>query len=156
MHQKSIYRSSRPEVFRKKGILKIFTKFTRKHLRQSLFLNKMFSCEFCEIFKNILWVHLHLYSDNFQNVLLTFLCLSLCRNIIPERLCKISNNFDVIAFFGRIELRIEVTGKIWCMMQHDAFMVTRIIKVYTNKQLIILSSSYNGVWARGTERSYYI
>ena len=57
----------RPGVFYKKGILKNFTKFTGKHLCQSLFLNKVaglrpvtlfkktlaqvFSCEFCEIFK---------------------------------------------------------------------------------------------------------
>ena len=55
----------------KKGVLKNFRKFTGKHLRQSLFFNKIgglrpvacnfikketlaqvFSCEFCEISKN--------------------------------------------------------------------------------------------------------
>ena len=63
-----INRNSRPEVFCKKGVLKNFTKFTGKHLRQSSFFNKvaglrsatllktetlaqLFSCEFCEIFK---------------------------------------------------------------------------------------------------------
>ena len=70
-------RSSRPEVFYKKRVLRNFTKFTGKHLRQSLFFNKVagfqswgltrpkacnvikketlalvFSCEFCEISKN--------------------------------------------------------------------------------------------------------
>ena len=61
-------RSSRPEVFCKKGVLRNFTKFTGKHLCQSLFFNKvaglaynfikketlaqMFSYEFCEISKN--------------------------------------------------------------------------------------------------------
>ena len=61
-------RSSRPEVFYKKGVLKNFAKFTGKHLYQSLFFNKVagatcnvikketlaqvFSCEFCEISKN--------------------------------------------------------------------------------------------------------
>ena len=34
-------RSSRPEVFYKKGVLRNFTKFTGKHLRQSLFFNKV-------------------------------------------------------------------------------------------------------------------
>ena len=64
-----IDRSSRPELFCKKCVLKNFTKFTGKHLRQSLFFKKVagirlqlslkkdsgtgFSCEFCEIFKNI-------------------------------------------------------------------------------------------------------
>ena len=62
------FRSSRPEVFCKKGVLKNFAKFTGKHLCQSLFFDKvagaacsfikketlaqMFSCEFCEISKN--------------------------------------------------------------------------------------------------------
>ena len=35
------YRSSRPEVFCKKGVLGNFTKFAGKHLYQSLFLNKV-------------------------------------------------------------------------------------------------------------------
>ena len=41
----------------KKGVLRNFAKFTGKHLRQSLFFNKVtlarvFSCKFCEISKN--------------------------------------------------------------------------------------------------------
>ena len=64
-----IFSSSRPEVFCKKGALRNFAKLTGKHLRQSLFFNKIagikasnfieketlaqvFSCEFCEISKN--------------------------------------------------------------------------------------------------------
>ena len=63
-----IDRSSRPEVFCKKGVLKKFAKFSGKHLCQSLFFNKVaggacnfikketlaqvFSCEFCKISKN--------------------------------------------------------------------------------------------------------
>ena len=54
------FRSSRPEVFCKQGILRNFTKFTGKHLCQTLFFNKVsglrpaqvFSCEFREIIKN--------------------------------------------------------------------------------------------------------
>ena len=58
-------RSSRPEVFYEKGILRNFAKFIGKHLRQKLFLIKLqskacnftkkksleqvFSCEFCEL-----------------------------------------------------------------------------------------------------------
>ena len=64
----NLYGSSRPEVFCKKGVLRNFTKFTGKHLCQSLFFNKVadlacnfikketlaqvFPCEFCEISKN--------------------------------------------------------------------------------------------------------
>ena len=62
------FRSNRPEVFYKKGVLRNFAKFTGKHLCQSLFFNKVagtacnfikketlaqvFSCQFCEIFNN--------------------------------------------------------------------------------------------------------
>ena len=54
---KTTFRSSRPEVFSKKGVLRNFTKFTGKHLCQSLFFKKetlahVFSCEFWEISKN--------------------------------------------------------------------------------------------------------
>ena len=37
----SVFRSSRPEVFWKKGVLRNFAKFTGKHLCQSLFFNKV-------------------------------------------------------------------------------------------------------------------
>ena len=60
------YRSSRLEVFCKKGVLRNFAKFSGKHLRQSFFLQPeaynfikketlahVFSCEFCDISKNI-------------------------------------------------------------------------------------------------------
>ena len=62
-----LYRSSRPDVFCKKGVLRNFGKFTGKDLCQSLCFNKVagqacnfikiktlaqfFSCEFCEISK---------------------------------------------------------------------------------------------------------
>ena len=40
-HGSQICRSSRPEVFCKKGVLKNFTKFTGKYLCQSLFFNRV-------------------------------------------------------------------------------------------------------------------
>ena len=69
-------RNSRPEVFRKKGVLKNFAKFTRKYLCQSLFFNKaaglrpqtynfikketlaLWPCEFCKNSKmttSVMW-----------------------------------------------------------------------------------------------------
>ena len=53
-------RSSGPEVFCKKVVLRNFTKFTGKHVPESQFCNfikkealeQVFSCEFCEISKN--------------------------------------------------------------------------------------------------------
>ena len=40
-HKISKVRSSHPEVFCKKGVLRNFAKFTGKHLCQSLFFNKV-------------------------------------------------------------------------------------------------------------------
>ena len=58
----SMFRGSLPEVFSKKGVLRNFTKFTGKHLRQSHLchlcnfikketLAQVFSCEFCEFLR---------------------------------------------------------------------------------------------------------
>ena len=72
----------------KKVVLKNFAKFTRKHLYQSLFCNKvaglqlpqtynfikkgtlaqMFSCEFCEIFKNTFFTE-HLWTTDSRKCL---------------------------------------------------------------------------------------
>ena len=62
---KGFNRSSRPEVFCKKAVLRNFAKFTRKHLSWVSFLIKLhcnfikketltqvFSCEFCQISEN--------------------------------------------------------------------------------------------------------
>ena len=60
-------RSSRQEVFCKKGVLRNFVKLTGKHLCQSLFFNKvadlkyikketleqLFFCEFCKILRTL-------------------------------------------------------------------------------------------------------
>ena len=68
-------RSSPPEVFCKKGVLRNFAKFTGKHLGQSLcnlikkeILAQVFSCKFCKIskytfFTEHLWVIASEYSD---------------------------------------------------------------------------------------------
>ena len=48
-------RSSRPEVFCKKGDLKNFAKFTGEHLCQSLFFNKVADLRFVALLKMRLW-----------------------------------------------------------------------------------------------------
>ena len=48
-------RSSRPEVFCKKGVLRNFTKFTGKHLCQSLFFNKVAGLRPATLLKKRLW-----------------------------------------------------------------------------------------------------
>ena len=50
-----IYRSSRPVVFCKKGLLKNFAKFTGKHLCQSLFFNKVAGLRPASLLKKRLW-----------------------------------------------------------------------------------------------------
>ena len=44
-------RRSRPKVFCKKGVLRNFTKFTGKHLCQSLFFNKVAGLRTATLFK---------------------------------------------------------------------------------------------------------
>ena len=51
----SMGRSSRPEVFCKKDVLRNFAKFTGKHLCQSLFFNKVAGLRPATLFKKRLW-----------------------------------------------------------------------------------------------------
>ena len=51
----SKHKSSRPEVFCKKGVVRNFTKFTAKHLYQSLFFNKVAGLRPVTLLKNRLW-----------------------------------------------------------------------------------------------------
>ena len=48
-------RSSRPELFCKKGVLRNFSKFTGKHLCQSLFFNKVAGLRPATLLKRRLW-----------------------------------------------------------------------------------------------------
>ena len=78
-------KNSRPEVYCKEGFLKNFAKFTGKHLRPSLFFNRlkrlwrratllkrdsgiseMLSCESCEIFKKTYFAE-HLRTTAFES-----------------------------------------------------------------------------------------
>ena len=52
---RAVYRSSRPEVFSKKGVLKNFTKFTGKHLCQNLFFNRVAGLRPVTLLKKRLW-----------------------------------------------------------------------------------------------------
>ena len=49
------YRSSRPELFCKKGVLRNFTKFTEKHRSQSLFFNKVADLRPATLLKKRIW-----------------------------------------------------------------------------------------------------
>ena len=52
-------RSSRPEKICKKGVLRNFTKFTGKHLRQSLFFNKNAGLSFDMYFGKMLHINMN-------------------------------------------------------------------------------------------------
>ena len=86
-----ISRSSRPKVFCKKGVLRNFTKFTGKHLCQSLFFNKVagLSCrlEACNFNKK---ESLHTrvdFAKNINKLKTTYLKFS--RSIASKKLTKI-------------------------------------------------------------------
>ena len=89
-----ISRSSRPEVFCKKGVLRNFTKFTGKHLCESLFFNKVAGLA-CNFIKKRLWHRC--FPVNFVKFLRTpffiehlwWLLLSLC-NLCSNSSCWIS------------------------------------------------------------------
>ena len=50
-----LFRSSRPKVYCKKGVLGKFAKFTGKHLCQTLFFNKVADLRPATLLKNRLW-----------------------------------------------------------------------------------------------------
>ena len=62
-------RSSRPEVFCKKGVLRNFTKFTQKHLCYSLFFNKVAGLKPATLLKKRPWHRC--FSVNFAKFLRT-------------------------------------------------------------------------------------
>ena len=55
LYRYSDFRSSRPEEFYKKGILRSFIKFTGKHLCHSLFFNKVAGLRPSTLLKKRLW-----------------------------------------------------------------------------------------------------
>ena len=72
-----------PEVFYKKGVLRNFIKFTGKHLRQSLFLNKKASeLRPAFVFKKMLW---HRYFPvNFVKFLRTPFLQNTSERLLPQ------------------------------------------------------------------------
>ena len=82
-----------PEMFCEKVVPRNFTKFTGKHLCQSLFFNKVakketlaqvISCEFCEISKNTLFQRTHVVAAS------TFICNEISQNSQGNTCTKVS------------------------------------------------------------------
>ena len=96
----TISRSSCPEVFCKKGLLRNFAKFTEKHLCQSLFYNKRAGMRSTTLIKRRLWhrsfpvnfaklLRTHFLTRQLPSLLLNLLC---CTGII--NLTKYLKNFN--------------------------------------------------------------
>ena len=84
-------RSSRPEIFCKKGVLKNFAKFTGKHLCQSFFFNKetmaqVFSWESCEISKSVF------FTEHLWWLLLKVICNQFWRSFNLTKLESLDTN----------------------------------------------------------------
>ena len=73
-----IFRSSRPEVFCKKGVLRNFVKFTGKDLCQSLFFNKVAGLRPATLLKERLWQRC--FPVNFTKLLGTLFLYTLVRS----------------------------------------------------------------------------
>ena len=89
-------RSSRPEVFRKIGVLRNFTKFTGKHLCQIHFFNKVARLRLVTLLKKRLWhrcfpvnfvkvLRTPFYIEHLWWLLLRKLLLSLYPEVIERR-----------------------------------------------------------------------
>ena len=97
------YRSSHQRCSMKKGVLRNFTKFTGKHLCQSLFFNKVAALRPATLLKKRLWHRC--FPVNFVKFLRTpFLQNTSGRLLLglPENISKTS--FDVNIFVSQINL----------------------------------------------------
>ena len=106
-------RRSRPEVLCIKGVLRNFTKFTGKHLCQSLFFNKianpmpkketlahMFSCEYCKISKNTFCYKTPLACPCFWTCTFTKFSLLLSKIILEIiYLLKFENTIQIFEYY---------------------------------------------------------
>ena len=110
-------------IFLWKGVFEKFANFTGKHLCQSFFFNKsfikkesleqMFSCEFCQIFKNtffiedLSWLLLSLIEFRLNNSGCPMCYLYLYCKLNPQQTLKIAGRVSVLEV-----LYSKVTGEI--------------------------------------------
>ena len=99
------FRSSRPEVFCKKGALNNFAKLTGKHLCQSLFFNNVAGLR-----------HRLMYLSG---------CICICENFISECICEILKN----TYFYRTPL-VAVSGILLKYQCQKKFQVLHYAKYF--------------------------
>ena len=79
------YRRTRPEVSCKKDVLRNFTKFTAKHLCQSLFFNNVAGLRTTFLTQCLFWLLLKLtfteFQSNFTTAVEKFYCTFHCNSI---------------------------------------------------------------------------
>ena len=86
-------RSSRPEVFSEKGVLRNFAKFTGKHLCQCLFFNKVAGLSLQPYIKKRLWHGC--FPTNFAKFLRTpFVTEHLCRLLLENIPYLANRNYE--------------------------------------------------------------
>ena len=132
-----ISRSSRQEVFCKKGVLGNFTKLAGKHLRQSLFFNKVAGPSPATLLKKRLW-HRCFYV-NFVEFLRTPFCIE---HLWWLRLCFSHNNFYVPYVNCRF------------IRYFKKFKMTWIIIVIYYSKSSFLEFVYRMIWLSGAEGPY--
>ena len=96
----STYRSSRPEVFCKKVVLRNFTKFTGKHLCQSIFFNKVAGHQrFSDVFRG------------YRNVTCNFIKKDTLALVFSCESCEISKSTFFIKHFWWLLLYSKIRKK---------------------------------------------
>ena len=134
-------RSSRPEVFCKRGVLKNIAKFTGEHLCQSLFFNKVvaaWDCEFCEIFKSTFFIkHLRwLLKSPFSVLhfsyytLMTFLMM-LCVILLFMLMIQLYSKFDQASdLWQQLELALKPESDLQDTVDGQHFLSNILITLF--------------------------
>ena len=104
---RDMFRSSRPKVFCKAGVLKNFAKFTEKHLWQSLFFKKVAGLRPAALLKKRLWHRC--FPVNFRKFLRTPFLQVTSRRLLLYILTE-SDGFRYISFYLQLK-RYHIISK---------------------------------------------
>ena len=114
-------RSSRPEVLCKKGVLRNFTKFTGKHLCQSLFFNEVAGLRPATLLKKRLWQRC--FPENFVNFLRTpFYIEHIWWLLLRLHLSILSSQWIIDINLCHLQIFTDVT-RIWIWFYHWCYQI---------------------------------
>ena len=97
IYEADCFRSSRPEVFCKKGVLRNFAKFTGRHLCQSLFL-KNFFLDSIKYLKKMSWTSDRIIS--FKYIIMSWSDMPLIAHIYVHRYVHHCSRFNPYILTG--------------------------------------------------------